>query len=171
MIENNVFSDIRERINKYNEEKLKELKRSKKYNENNLIETVEMIIEEKSKKLTNLGQTDAQHSSPHSHTAKRVLVVTQRPPNGKWQINYCSHCVWCCCCCSTEIACQMCTFAKSIALMENFHWKCTCLVIQLTRCVCVPRGAMARAAWRTTQARQSKCKMVMHVNGHWCCCW
>lgn len=51
MIENNVFSDIRERINKFNEEKLKELKRSKKYNENNLIESVEVIIEEKSKNI------------------------------------------------------------------------------------------------------------------------
>ena len=109
----------------------------------------------KAKKLTNLGQTDAQHSSPHSHTAKRVLVVTQRPPNGKWQINYCSHCVWCC---STEIACQMCTFAKSIALMENFHLKCTCLVIQLTRC----------AAWRhgTSRVAYSTSKTVQMQNGN-----
>ena len=51
MIENNVFSDIRERINNFSEEKLKELKRSRKYNEENLIESVENLIEEKSENI------------------------------------------------------------------------------------------------------------------------
>ena len=56
MIENNVFSEIRQRIEKFDEEELKKLKRSKKYNEENLIESVEMLIEEKSKNILSNGK-------------------------------------------------------------------------------------------------------------------
>lgn len=51
MIENNVFSEIRERIEIFNTEKIASLKKSKKYNEENLIVSIEEIMEEKSKKI------------------------------------------------------------------------------------------------------------------------
>lgn len=51
MIENNVFSDIRERIEKFNNEDLADLKKSKKYNKENLIMSIDEILEEKTKKI------------------------------------------------------------------------------------------------------------------------